>query len=199
MVHRPARVVYDNLSVSLLNQGYGTSACITIRRIDNEGHVGLNLDQHAQLGILGRIITSVRIRLLESVLSKGITDTTVIHEHPSEICGLLINLVDNFSMNTLGTLSAWMTLLNREVNELTVTKHFAHSEKMRDLYELLLEFKNSKYSLLSRLHAELIAANLKLNDSTGMAEAPEERASPHCTVYNKVLRMHIYYILRNHD
>jgi hypothetical protein len=62
---RPTKIVFDTMSMTLLNNQYGTCACLTIRQIENEGKANLALSAQARLGVLGRIVTGVRMKIFE--------------------------------------------------------------------------------------------------------------------------------------
>lgn len=61
----PTKIVFDTMSMTLLNHQYGTCACLTIRQIENEGKADLAVSAQARLGVLGRIVTGVRMKIFE--------------------------------------------------------------------------------------------------------------------------------------
>jgi hypothetical protein len=61
----PTKIVFDTMSMTLLNNKYGTCACLTIRQIENEGKSSLAMAAQARLGVLGRIVTGVRMKIFE--------------------------------------------------------------------------------------------------------------------------------------
>jgi hypothetical protein len=61
---KPVRIIYHNIATSLVDHGYGTVACISIRKIDAEGK-NVDISTAAQLGVLGRLVTGARIALFE--------------------------------------------------------------------------------------------------------------------------------------
>ena len=63
----PPKIQFDNLSIHILDQGYGPSACITIRQIDDEKTEQLPLHAKSKLGVLGRILSGVRLRIFEVI------------------------------------------------------------------------------------------------------------------------------------
>ena len=69
---KPTRMQFDTVSVHLLNQGHGPCCTVTIREIDEEDNASPNVSkkeesivENSKKGIIGRIITGMRLKLLE--------------------------------------------------------------------------------------------------------------------------------------
>jgi hypothetical protein len=130
----PTKFVFDTLCVSVLDQGHTPAACITIRRIENEGRNKLPLGSQARLGVIGRIVTGIRMKMFEIIRDKGVSTVAgELTESPAALCSLLISCMHNFSMNSLGVLSNWMNTINEESEDVTVSKHMAHAKDIAKL------------------------------------------------------------------
>ncbi|CAE7553490.1 unnamed protein product, partial [Symbiodinium microadriaticum] len=70
---RPAKMQFDTMSLHILDQGHGPCCLVTIREIDDEEEAypaGLHkaeapIQQNSKKGIIGRIVTGIRTKLLE--------------------------------------------------------------------------------------------------------------------------------------
>jgi hypothetical protein len=70
--HRSASMQFDTLSIHLLSYGSDTACCLTFREIDNESDsltqsrkTPQKISAESKLGVIGRIITGLRIKILE--------------------------------------------------------------------------------------------------------------------------------------
>jgi hypothetical protein len=66
----PPTLQFSNVSVHILNQGHGAFGCVTIRQIDDEssgadGDSWKDIKSASKAGIIGRLITAIRIKLFE--------------------------------------------------------------------------------------------------------------------------------------
>ena len=75
--HKPPKLQFHDLSLHLLNQGHGPAALVTIREIDNESEAygatnkkkksDNTLIEDSKCGIIGRILTGIRICILKVI------------------------------------------------------------------------------------------------------------------------------------
>jgi hypothetical protein len=139
---------FNDLGLHLLNQGHGTSSLITIREIDSEKEVSSSssssssnhhkrekdddtdtntIAQDSKCGIIGRILTNVRISILKNLSRDGIVSVAgELTDSPGALAVVIMTLVQSFSMNTQGSLDTWLNLISTGVDELAVSKHSAH-------------------------------------------------------------------------
>lgn len=136
---RPPRLQFDDLGLHLLNQGHGTSSLITIREIDdekdekevatanNKKNDFETILQDSKCGIIGRILTNIRICILKNLSRDGIVSVAgELTDSPGALAAVMMTLVHSFSMNTQVSLEGWLTLISTGVDELAVSKHSAH-------------------------------------------------------------------------
>ncbi len=64
---RPPGVMFNTMSATIIDQGSGPIACFTVRKIDNEGEASLSLESQSRLGVIGRLLTGVRMKLFEVI------------------------------------------------------------------------------------------------------------------------------------
>ena len=70
-----SRLNYDTLSVHILDMGYGPCGTVTMRALDDEGRGDeLNVNQRCCSGVLGRLLTAVRRRILQVMMVIGPID-----------------------------------------------------------------------------------------------------------------------------
>ena len=130
---------FHDLGLHLLNQGHGTSSLITIREIDNENEVSSSssssneetdtsaIAQSSKCGVIGRILTNVRISILKNLSRDGIVSVAgELTDSPGALAVVIMTLLQSFSMNTQGSLDTWLNLISSGVDELAVSKHSAH-------------------------------------------------------------------------
>jgi hypothetical protein len=128
---RPPKLKYEDLSIHILTQGHGASCVLTIREIDPEtqqrGPKKTSILEDTKTGVLGRIVTGVRIKLMKNLASEGIVAIAgELTDSPSALAAVLFSLTQSFSMNTLGSLVIWMKLISAGVDDLAVSKHSEH-------------------------------------------------------------------------
>lgn len=64
---------------------------------------------------------------MQNLYQDGITSVAAdLADSPAALAVTLASLVHNFGMNTLGSISSWMTLVANEVDDLAVSKHSTH-------------------------------------------------------------------------
>lgn len=143
--------VYDNFSIHLLDIGVGDFAAggdgkqgyvgclLTFHRIDKEtdahrDKLSLDLDKQARAGIVGRIIWGV-VQKLFCIFKQG--GTTPSHGEMADssayLALMLINLMNNFSMDTLSQVETWIARLEEDMEVMAVTKHSFHLEHLRKI------------------------------------------------------------------
>jgi hypothetical protein len=78
-------------------------------------------------------------------------------DSPMSLVTMIIALVSNFSMNTLGPLHAWKKLIDIEVDDVAVSKHVDHCGEMKKISSAIKIYVDQTTSLFSTLFAEAAA------------------------------------------
>ncbi len=61
-------------------------------------------------------------------------------------------MMHNFSMNSMGTMNNWLTLIESEVQDIAVSKHSYHLKATKKLQKIIVDYVEKQYELLSALH-----------------------------------------------
>lgn len=109
-------------------------------------------------GVLGRLITGLRRKLLENLYCKGVTAYAAsLADGPISLTVMLLSLVNNFSMNIMGHLESWKFKLEKEVNDLAVSKHICHANELMETVSHVKMYVDQQYSIIDHFVSE--AAN----------------------------------------
>lgn len=139
LLQRDPVFIFNNLSVHMLDIGFGPDIVLTFRKIDNEmdtrpskkkdkdGKSGESAEMQSRAGIIGRLLWGVVQKIFIACKLNG---TVPLHgellDSSSFLATTLISLVHNFSMDSIGQLELWISGIRSDMEDLTVTKHIFH-------------------------------------------------------------------------
>lgn len=92
-----------------------------------------------------------------TVLAGDLTDC------PFSLVSMIVTLISNFSMNTLGPLHAWKKLIDSEVDDVAVSKHVDHCSEMKKISTAIKIYVDQTTMLFNNLFTE--AATDRTNES----------------------------------
>jgi hypothetical protein len=160
-----------SLSASILDQGFGPIATITIRQIEAEegqDFKKLSLDAQSRVGVLGRILAGVRRRAFDVIAHNGTATVAAgVADCPFALALLIISSVHNFSMNCDGSVQSWMDRLKEEAIDMAVSKHSTHTKEVAKILRALEGY----VAPLTALYEELSEQAREMNDAAAMAES----------------------------
>lgn len=165
---RVSRVNYETLSIHILDLGSGPIGTITFREVDDETTTADNSyhavaadgsaaptttpEEKVTMGVLGRLLTGTRRRIYENLCVDGISPlASNAADSPMSLVSLILLLVFNFSMNSLGALHNWKMLLESEVDDVVVSKHVDHVHEMQKVSESFTQYCAAAKSIISEL------------------------------------------------
>jgi hypothetical protein len=73
---------------------------------------------------------------------------------PFSLVTMIVTLVSNFSMNTMGPLHAWKKLIEAEVDDVAVSKHVDHSSEMKRISDAIKIYVDQTTALFNKLFNE---------------------------------------------
>lgn len=86
-----------------------------------------------------------------TVLAGDLTDC------PFSLVSMIVTLISNFSMNTLGPLHAWKKLIDSEVDDVAVSKHVDHCSEMKKISTAIKIYADQTTTLFNNLFTEAAA------------------------------------------
>ena len=162
------------LSASILDQGFGPIATITIRQIDiEEGHDAskLSLDAKSRLGVIGRILAGIRRRVFDVVGHNGTaTLAASVADCPFALTLLIMSSLHNFSMCCDGSIQSWMDRLRDEATDLAVSKHSVHTKEVSRILRAIEGYVTP----VANLYEELADQAREMNDAAALSEVNAE-------------------------
>lgn len=165
-----SRMNYETISFHILDPGFGATAILTFREADLEINLANPLNavpsptEIYSSGVLGRLLCSIRRKILENMCNEGVTALAGdITDCPMSLMSMIITLVSNFSMNTLGPLHAWKKLVDSEVDDVAVSKHVDHCTEMKKISSAIKVYVDQTTTIFTNLFSE--AAVDRTNES----------------------------------
>jgi len=179
----PANTMFHTLGIHLMSYGHDTAGCcLTIREIDSElAHSKQNatdllqqtssdpnkakalIHSFAKKGVLGRLITGVRIKMMQNACNDGVaTVAGNLNDGPASLAAVLMTMVHSFSMNTLGTMSMWLNTISSEVDELAVSKHTSQAKELWRVLNVVKDYADPTQSIISHLFEQAIQHRAEL-------------------------------------
>jgi hypothetical protein len=76
---------------------------------------------------------------------------------PFALMSMIVTLVSNFSMNTMGPLYAWKKLIDSEVDDVAVSKHVDHCTEMKKISSAIKIYVDQTTALFTNLFNEAAA------------------------------------------
>lgn len=76
---------------------------------------------------------------------------------PFALVSMIVTLVSNFSMNTMGPLHAWKKLIDSEVDDVAVSKHVDHCTEMKKISSAIKIYVDQTTSLFTNLFNQAAA------------------------------------------
>jgi Mg2+ and Co2+ transporter CorA len=140
----------DTLSMHLMNHGSGPNALITIRAMEDEKHsFRLSLEGKSRCGVLGRLLDAIWVKLLVINGADGAADIAgELDESPMTLMSFITTMVHCFSTKSMTSLDYWLNTVEREINDMAVSKHSSH---LAEMSRIVKEFNDYVDPLLTTL------------------------------------------------
>ncbi|KAJ1422210.1 hypothetical protein B484DRAFT_465359 [Ochromonadaceae sp. CCMP2298] len=151
----PPRLQIDSMSFHLLDQGWGAHTLLTVRKIDDEKHKGLDFEQKSRCGVLGRIVSGVWLRLAQVIMMGGAAPANAeLTDGPASLVTLLILIMHNFSIDSSADVETWLRILEKEIKDVVVSKHSAHLAEVNRVLDDLSAYVDPILTLMQELSSQ---------------------------------------------
>ena len=169
----PPQVQYANLGMHLL---FGKTASaeeretkapgilLTIRQLERDdpskrGTIS-DFELASRSGIIGRILSGVRCRIHHLIVTQQTAHPEgSIADHLIGLATLITAAVNNFSMDTMGSINEWLSVLEEDSIDLPVSKHTEHCRAINAIITVVNDYLNPTLTIISDLkEAERVMA-----------------------------------------
>jgi hypothetical protein len=116
------------------------NSLLTVRKMEYEKDLhrdkkwALDLEKSSRSGIIGRLINGAIMKIFIAAKQGGAVSLHgEILDSISYLAIILIVLLHNFNMNTLHVVEHWMSIISEQLEDLAISKHSAHIDKIVDI------------------------------------------------------------------
>ena len=172
----PPQVQYANLGMHLL---FGKTASaeeretkapgilLTIRQLERDdpskrGTIS-DFELASRSGIIGRILSGVRCRIHHLIVTQQTAHPEgSIADHLIGLATLITAAVNNFSMDTMGSINEWLSVLEDDSIDLPVSKHTEHCRSVNAIMTVVNDALTPTLNIISDLKERVKAAEAEL-------------------------------------
>lgn len=182
----PPQIQYANLGMHLLMHDKASTPGIllTIRQLESDLPFakkrkplsGADAELASRSGIIGRILTGVRCHIrLVLVEMQGAHTGGSINDHLIDLATLITAAVNNFSMNTMGSINEWLSVLEDDSIDLPVSKHTEHCRSVNNIISTINDYLQPMLEIISGMkEAERTKAEMEI---AGASSGPPQHAT----------------------
>ena len=152
----PPQLQTQTISLSILDQGYGTIGVVSIHELEDEKRKKdksrkYTMEELSRCGILGRILSGIRKKIFKVMADPKCLAGGELQDCPFALVMVICGMVNSFSMNSLGSLDSWLSKLDEEIDDIAVSKHQSHVKVAKKLCKELLDYVEPNCEILEDL------------------------------------------------